>query len=249
MYCVNCGAEINGDIQFCPSCGARINGAENVNEVAVIENNVFSRMQINVTPITQATIASIYKLLEPLKRIDDENAKISRIEKMIKKNRNKANGMVPNMMLGGVIGMLIGWAYLWFFMGFGSMRIVIGVIAGAIVGFLITRGGKKDLAKYENSKEVCLNQINEICGEMEPQDISVLPPSYRFYNAAAFFYNAFLNQRAFTMQQAVNLYEDETRKDQMAMIQRQQMLELNSIRKSSQVTATLHTLEFIGRLF
>jgi hypothetical protein len=94
-----------------------------------------------------------------------------------------------------------------------------------------------------------MDQINSICGEIDDDDISILPPNYRFYNAAAFFYHAFTNQRAFTMQQAVNLYEDETRKDQMALIQRQQMSYLNSIQKTSAVSATMSTLNFISKLF
>ena len=94
-----------------------------------------------------------------------------------------------------------------------------------------------------------LANIDSVCEDIRENDIKLIPPAYRFYNAVDFFYNAFINQRALTMQQAVNLYEDELRKDQMALMQQRQMESLQSVRATSAVAATMSTLSFIGRLF
>lgn len=249
MYCANCGMEIKEDMQFCPSCGAKADVLRSEKALAIVNANVAENMMINITPITQATVNAIYNLLDPLKRISEENAIIDKIQKGIDVNKKKAENIPLNIILGLVIGMFAGNIILYFFVRSDVSRLFWGGLIGSFIGYLTLCGSKKALRVGESRKEEHLNRISDICEEIDPNAISLLPPSYRFYNAATFFYHAFVNQRAYTMQQAVNLYEDESRKDQMAMLQKQQMAQLNSIRKSSQVSATLHTLEFIGRLF
>ena len=252
MYCAKCGSEIKEGMNFCSACGASVEGMSE-NAIAVVGNNEFRHMPISVTTISQATVNAIYNLLEPLKRISDENEKINKNQKILELNKKRVNNKVSNIILGAVIGFLS-----WLFFGCCAMLIgfevglagmITFICVGCSIGYSVSNTGKKGLAHCESVKEQCLRQIDNICEKIDPEQISLLPPSYRYYNAASFFYNAFINQRALTMQQAVNLYEDEIRKDQMAALQMQQMAQLRSIGQSAQVSATVNTLSFISRLF
>ena len=253
MYCTNCGQKLSEGTAVCPSCGAQIGR----NEVVTVENS-YSTNGIQVTPVNQSTVAGIYRLLEPLRKIADLNSKIATAESC-KAKASQAVGNAPvYVILGGLIGVPCGWMLLIIFMGAGtgSARAILGAVIGACIGLMMVGSNKKTVEESQQNIDDLLGKVNSICGEINEEDIALLPPSYRFYNAASFFYNAFINQRALTMQQAVNLFEDEMRKDQMARIQQQQMQALGSIQKSSSVTATMtgisatiHTLDFIGRLF
>ena len=60
--------------------------------------------------------------------------------------------------------------------------------------------------------------------------MDVIPPDYRYRQAMTFFYNALKNQRAMTMQEAVNLYEDYLHKNRMEQMQAEQIQKLNEIK-------------------
>lgn len=243
MYCVNCGREIADGSTFCTSCGAKqaAQGAIAVVQSGPIGNN------LNVTMINQATVDAIYHVLEPLKRIAEENEKIDTCQRTIKANEGNAKNFVLNMILGFVIGFMPMYILWGWFAGAG-FPLFCGLI-GTTIGFLISSTSQSAVKRSNEKISIYLKNIDNICMEVDEDELSLLPPSYRFYNAAAFFYNAFINQRALTMQQAVNLYEDEMRKDEIARIQQQQMAALKSIRTTSTVSATMSTLNFVSKLF
>ena len=250
MYCVNCGREIADESMFCPSCGTKQEGQQ---AVAVVQSRPIGN-GLNVTMVNQATVDAIYHVLEPLKRIAEENRKIDVCQRTIKANEGKAKNFIGNMILGFVIGFMPMYI-LWGWYAGAGFPLFCGLV-GTAVGFFISSSSKDAVKNSTEKMNSYLKNIDNICKEVDEDEIALLPPSYRFYNAAAFFYNAFINRRALTMQQAVNLYEDEMRKDEMALIQQRQMQSLASIQKSSSVTATMtgisatiHTLDFIGRLF
>lgn len=235
MYCVNCGRDIADGIAFCPSCGAKLNESGN----AVTASSGMGAMR--VTMINQATIGAIYHLLEPLRRLAEENDKLDRSQKFLAKYERKANNPISI-----IVGVVVGFLYLSFS---STVAGIFGGIVGGAIGYAIFTQRKRNIENNKLNLNTALENINEICAEIDENEIALLPPSYRFYNAAAFFYNAFINQRALTMQQAVNLYEDEMRKDQMALIQQRQMQALGSIQRSSAVSATMNTLNFVSKLF
>ncbi len=237
MYCTNCGREITEGTTICPSCGARQASRSEAMSVKTMNTG------ITITQVNQATVNAIYHLLEPLRKIADENRKVNNYQRYIHANERKAKDIVGTVLLGSVIGFFPAN----FLFGTGA-AIMCGLIGG-LIGFGIHRSNMSALEQNKQGLTDSLNRIDGICKEIDEDEICLLPPSYRFYNAASFFYNAFINQRALTMQQAVNLYEDEMRKDQMARMQQQQMAALGAIQRSSSVTATMSTLNFISKLF
>ena len=258
MNCKNCGNPLPEGVAFCPKCGTK---AET--DIAMAAGGAVVSQQLRITPINEDTVSAIGRLLDPLKRIAELNIEIAKLEERIKRyKRKKVNA--PGYIIGGLC---VGFIVVGYILGTivqsitGSVAItdvvcVLCGIAGGLWGIMIVNGIKKKIRTAEAEIEEKIININDICQDINDEDIALLPPDYRFYNAAEFFYRAFTNQRALTMQQAVNLYEDEIRKDRMALIQQQQMValqqqvsSLRSIQATSAVSATMNTLNFISKLF
>ncbi len=252
MYCAKCGKMILDGSAFCPSCGAKQGMA--VDNAPVANSNPMG-YGLNITQINQETVNAIYRLLDPLKKIADENNKMDQNIRRQNYYQRKLNNTSFYYVMGGVGGFFSTFLFIIMFLRPESpkwtfpLAFIICTAGGILIGHYIVREAKKIVNKCQNNTDASLKNINDICQFVDPNDIALLPPSYRYYNAALFFYNAFINQRAYTMQQAVNLYEDEMRKDQMAMMQQQQMASLRSIQTTSAVSATMSTLNFISRLF
>ena len=85
-----------------------------------------------------------------------------------------------------------------------------------LVGFLFMRSSKNKKARCEEH----LKAIEKAKAELQETDISIIPPAYRNIYAIDFIYQALINQRAMTMQEAVNLYEQEMHNNRMETIQR-----------------------------
>ena len=255
MNCTNCGNPLPEGVAFCPKCGTKAETG-----ITMVDGGTVANQQLRITPINEDTVSAIGRLLDPLKRIADLNIEIAELQERNKKYQRQKK-QAPLYIIGGLlVGFFVVGTMLGIFVkivtgseGLSSAAVILGCIAGGFVGLKIVNGIKNTIRKVEGEIEDCLERINDVCKEINEEDIALLPPDYRFYNAADFFYHAFTNQRAVTMQQAVNLYEDEIRKDQIALMQQQQMIELQqqvgSIRATSAVSATMSTLSFISRLF
>lgn len=66
----------------------------------------------------------------------------------------------------------------------------------------------------ENSKAELEQKIDESIDRMG-YHLLVLPPDYRYYMAAEYIYNCFRNDRADTMREAVELYEEQYHRRKM----------------------------------
>lgn len=262
MYCIKCGNQLEEGVAVCSICGART-----ASGIVTVNEGVVSDQQFQITPVNEQTISAIRRLLDPLRQLANLNNNLAQEERLLERFKQKKSNM-PGYIIGGILlgflvcGYIVG-VFATSISGSGMLGLCSALLCGiAGVLFGITMGvydDKKKSVKIRESEafiEDCLVKIDNICEDINEEDISLLPPDYRFYNAADFFYHAFTNQRALTMQQAVNLYEDEIRKDNIALMQQQQMLalqqqanSLRSIRATSAVSATMSTLNFISKLF
>lgn len=93
-----------------------------------------------------------------------------------------------------------------------------------------------DLSKEIEKKNVVIKQLSPV--------IHILPPNYRYALAADYIYNCFLNNRAYTIQEAVNLYEEqlhrwkiENTQEMMLTLQRQQNSDINTMKIFTGITA------------
>ncbi len=74
--------------------------------------------------------------------------------------------------------------------------------------------------------------------------VALLPPDYQYYIAANYIYSCFLNGRAFTMSEAINLYEEQVHRwkienyqQQMVIIQQQQQATMRAIKTNTAISA------------
>ena len=248
MFCKECGEEIKNNANFCGSCGTAV--TENVKSMIATTQTVTQSSIVRPTPVTDSMIQGIYRLLEPLKMIDKYSNRISQLEKEKKNVQNAINFTSSWFVIFCTVSVIIG-GYLY------RLKPPAGIVAFMIVNMVFlavglpiilwrTNVSRKERCEKSIAEEV--NRVDEVCNKINLNDLTLLPPSYRFCHAATFIYNAFINQRAFTMQQAVNLYEDTVHKSQIEAMQQQQLQRLQSIQRTSTVTATMSTLNFLHKV-
>ncbi len=245
VYCISCGVQIPDNSVFCPSCGKKqtSSGLQSDGRDKLGEENSLKKTEIN-----NDTVASIQKLLEPLNQIRLLNEKLDKYEHNIeyykRKNRRPFSSAIITFAISFIIiSILFGQILL-------DLRdislilsfVFIFIFIPVIICFGITYGNKKRYESAIASYDSCLDEIDTICERLDPEEVELLPPSYRFYDAANFFYNSFINQRAYTMQEAVNLYESELQSNKAAQIQMDQQNILRKISESTERSAQTNTV-------
>lgn len=132
---------------------------------------------------------------------------------------------------------------------------VLVYILDAVLTFLAFRGASFFITHERTAAELQIketetaieNNQSEIASLRSQQDFSLIPPGYQARDAVCFIAEALANKRALTIQQAINLYEEQQHKarvealqqEQLALqqqnleLQRQQMQELKAIKESS----------------
>ena len=97
--------------------------------------------------------------------------------------------------------------------------IVGGVAFLCFLGIFASPQSESEPKLIEDVKKL-ESRIERIKQKMDNIDWSVIPPDYRNEQAMNFIYQALVNQRAMTMQEAVNLYEDELHKGRLETLQK-----------------------------
>ena len=194
-------------------------------------------------------------IMEPLSRLTELNTNYSRIysaaennKKSVDKDNSSVGKALPWLWFigiyllflisglsgGGELGSSIGAA---FFFGFVALGIV-----------YINR------AKHKNNLKKNITTLQNLSKEIESQktaleghDIDIIPPDYRYRQAMSFFYSALKNQRAMTMQEAVNLYEDYLHQNRMEAMQAEQIQKLNQINKTAKTNAYINLANYLKK--
>lgn len=134
------------------------------------------------------------------------------------------------------------------------------VISG--VAFIMFYFDKKSkIKKYRTQESELLNQLIDLKNRRATVahsiagSIQVIPPDYQYSLATEYIYSCILNQRAATIGEAVNLYEDQLHKWKMEQMQSklleigvQQQYTLNKIRQADTISAAANvaTAVFAG---
>ncbi len=100
-------------------------------------------------------------------------------------------------------------------------------------------GELNHLASTKDTIEQLEKDIAEREEKLKPYNIDVIPSQYRNGTALKFIYNALNSQRATTMQQAINLYEDDKRNKKLDAMQEQQLQNLKRIEKLAKENAEM----------
>lgn len=200
---------------------------------------------------------TIEKIINPLRLLNEKQLakenymrQINVLSQRIRtENSIKNDSIIVSLCIGGGIFVIT-----FFMTAFNPIFIIPCLIIGGITSFI---SYKINYQTQSNNRNISLkslqnlqNYLNQVDSdifnivETYQHDIAVLPPNYQYSIAAEYIYTCLINQRASTMSEAINLYEEqlhrwkiENYQQQMVNIQLQQQRTLNSVKRNSAVSA------------
>ena len=243
--CVYCGNRLGEKSKFCMCCGKA---------AAAVQSERERLLQV------------IEELMEPMEHLfaiyldmDGANQRLQSEEKRIRNLKSHIQ-IVPWVVgifaayisLNAVGNILAG-------LGLGILNLFVCPLVAVGSFFLATKIARKpyegSLESAGRNREKLLeeykakNQVHlEAMDAVDREALEVIPPDYRSVGALRFFYTALLNQRAQTMQQAVNLYEMENHQARMEQGQAIQTQYMRSIQQSSERTAVAAEFLVLDRI-
>ena len=189
-------------------------------EQTVIPNAVYT-----TTPINQQTVNSIHNLLGTLGKIDDLCVKTVKAYKEYKSKMNRKQCWVLwPIAFAGITWLFLILVNLDFYdatisgdfsewcgeiLGTYFIAVLISALIGCIPAVLSIHFISSSANYYRDKAITYLKAIDLAYSQININELQLLPPIYRHYDAAMYIYACFMNQRAVTMQQAVNLYDYE----------------------------------------
>ena len=162
----------------------------------------------------------VYRIKEPLSALSESAIKANTLQKEIKKTESDAHAWL-------IVGIVL--AALFFalsiqlaiedksFSGFAAGLLFTAIFSS--VPFIISFNKRSMVKQKQISYEKNVSVITEMKEELRGMDIDIIPQAYRYRQAMDFIYQALINQRAMTMQEAVNLYEQEIHNKKMEDLQ------------------------------
>ena len=105
-------------------------------------------------------------------------------------------------------------------------------------------------AKCEGQKKTLKminDHIDDLNRRLDGMDTDIIPPNYRYKQAMEYIYDALWNQRALTMQEAVNLYEDYLHKNRLESMQAEQLRKLNQLHNTAKTNAYINLATYLKK--
>lgn len=252
MYCSKCGKQIDNNARFCPECGSTVANTE-----------LQETKKVNSSTADRELVAAIGRLVNPINEVCKIAAATDSLNRSTEMNKQALSSIIYKYskvfyFVFGVVGLFGGFiVYGVFFRHLPSvvslLFLFLCLVGGAILpAFLIKQNKASLISAIERGEQQLSSNfqaLNDICLKIDPKDMTLLPPSYRYGLAVDFIYKALINQRAMTMQEAVNLFEDQLYKDKMLSMQRQQIAQLKSIQTTSSISAAASTANLFINLF
>ena len=193
-------------------------------------------------------------VMEPLARLNELTPQANRLYQALERDKKKTEQDKT------IFGKMLPWV--WFSVIFivslasglsdgnvGSSLLgglMVGLIAAGIT-YLVQRGHKNSLKRNANALNKVAKEIDSHKAALKGRNVDVIPPDYRYRQAMTFFYNALKNQRAMTMQEAVNLYEDYLHKNRMEQMQAEQIQKLNEIKSAANANAYINMANYLKK--
>ena len=226
--CPHCGAPLPASVQgaaFCPFCGSTVSvtsGGQAVEPRKFGYEFEYGRYDAQ-NSIPGARLASeISKLLKPIDVLNQSKARLAELEQRVKlteenlreytKNNGKLKYLVPvasllflnwvNVAILASVGIACA-EYLFFKARFARQS---GAMQSAITS---------DRAKIQET-EARLNELHS------KYNFSLVPADYLQYEPMSFFVKVLNSGRAASLQQAINIYEDEKHKKKLLRLQEEQ---------------------------
>ena len=248
MVCPKCGAnlEINPTLKeaFCQYCGAKllVDGMQATNQMGqpVADRNLLELLQ-SIAPVLADKEAVIPHLNQKQKSLQYLENKASKPIVPIEALNDKINSYISpqyekKFLIIGIICTVLSILSVYSFIIFSPVAfcfifLYIQIKERAKIAKLIERT-KTEVSELSQK----MNSYNEA---LSKYSTDVIPPIYQTAEAVDFFLAALSNQRATTMQQAINLYEEDKRNKKMDAMQKQQLARLENLESLAQENAAL----------
>ena len=164
----------------------------------------------------------VLELIQPISELSASTSQLDTLPKEISKHNNAilaSRAIAVSLFGAGVfIGIVSGITEGRFILSF-----IGGILAGVLMSgipFFIWMKNLSEMKTKERQLEFSKKKRIDALEALKGKDVNIIPPDYRSRQAMMFIYNALLNQRAVTMQEAVNLYEQELHNNRMETLQR-----------------------------
>lgn len=225
----------------------RQNGG-NMNNYNLIgfESDFMEKLKGTIKPLNE---------MSKLRQENDHFQKVISVNdfKNLSEERNRKDAVIMSCAMGIVYFMFAMSIVPIYSKNFIGIFITSGIIT--MIGILITfimyfnsretfRIKKSNIVKNAEEQIFRINQrVNEILNQYE-NDFQILPPDYQYSIAAEYIYKCFLNQRAATISEAVNLFEEQLHRwkienyhQQLMNIQYQQQCTMEAVKRNSAISA------------
>ncbi|MBQ9606864.1 MAG: hypothetical protein IJV16_06785 [Lachnospiraceae bacterium] len=192
-------------------------------------------------------------MMEPLARLGELTMRYNRLykavegnKKSIERDKTTFGKLLPFIWFAGI--------FILFFMsgmsgdsGVGE-SIGVGLFCGLValgITFLVQAGHKSSLKKNATALNNVAKEIERHKETLKGHNVDIIPPDYRYRQAMQFFYTALRNQRAMTMQEAVNLYEEYLHQNRMEAMQAEQIQKLNKLNKTAKTNTYINMANYM----
>ena len=241
ITCPNCNAQLmtedSRQFLFCEYCGTKvyIEATDTFNEY---EQPIANRRMIKTLEILKNVLPEKEAKENRLNEVQQELEKTEKVLKRLQYaefNKAHRTALVISIALCAIfaVSMLAFAEPLFFFLAWLS--------AGGIAFFYIRYSQVKtrdlQVVRYEKLQEEetsLLEELEEMDKLIGEADKELLPPDYRDSDSLSFIYDALINQRATTIKEAVNLYEQDKQNKKIEDLERQQLQNLETIKAQQQ---------------
>ncbi len=235
MKCPSCGAEIKIDRTrkeaYCESCGTKL-----------FVEDIQSTNQLG-QPVADASLVDLLKNVAPLySEKASMDSQIKEKEDSIKLYQSKANSiklpfynveylniyLIATVVCGGLT--LIGFTNAYMFLLCGALTV------GAVYMYLNTKKKQavmQEIVKNQSDISDLKKASDDVDRKLSEYAIDAIPQQYRCSDAIDYFCEVLGNQRANTMQQAINLYEEDKRNKKNIEIQEAQLKSIEELTKQN----------------
>lgn len=199
---------------------------------------------------TAAKIRSLIEPVEELGRLNERKRELSSLLEDQKEKMDKLNGSLVRKVLWGSAAAVVGIGIL-LLLGGGVGAFFISLLLGTglvLLEFLWRKVRPVLIAGVVEKKEKIDAEMAGIDARIkrigQEHDHSYIPQRYRTPEIMEYFCNALESKRVTTLQQAINLYEDELRhQETVAMHQEQLRVQQEQLRTQQEQVAALQEME------
>ena len=252
--CCKAQLQVNSELKqaACNYCGQMFQLEEEKDNRQMTFDNERDRLDAAdaIAMETAEKIRSLIEPLEELERIKEKKEMLSASLAQQKEKLEKLNGSLVRKILWGSAAGIVGIGIL-LLIGGGVPAFFVTLLLGTglvLLEFLwrkyrpvLLAGMVEKKEKTEAEIAIANEQIQTIRRE---HDLSYIPERYRTPEIMRFLCDALESKRVTTLQQAINLYEDELRHRQMYEMQQEQLrIQQEQLRTQQEQVATLQEME------